>query len=311
MSRFVVDLASVVNLTKAWLIDMRAPVFILVLSASAFAQTPTTGPSWLEHVHRNMGETSMGRSSTQLGPSPTQNAHQIQVGPVTPTVALKGADLYRLKCQACHGTRGEGAPPEINSIIDPVRAISAALILERMKKNGADMSRKDAMALASQSKTVLLDRLRKGGTNMPNPSLSEVEIRILMPYLQQLAGLPAKQVSTHESAVRVGEHLVKSTCHICHAAVGQNPTPEQIGAGIIPPLSTLTSRTSLEQFVRKVTQGASVTSGHLSLPSRGRMPVFYYISDTEAAAGYFYLLAYPPQFDGANPNSHAPRRAKR
>jgi len=291
---------------------MRGPVLgVLFFALSAFGQTPTTGPSWLEHVHRNMGETSMGRSSAQLGPPPSQNTSPIQVGPLAPTVTLKGADLYRLKCQGCHGKLGEGAPPEINSIINPVRATSATLILERMKKNGAAMSRKDAMALASQSEAALLDRLRKGGTNMPNPGLREAEIRVLMPYLKQLAGLPAKQISIQETTVRVGEHLVKSTCHICHAAVGANPTPEQIAAGVIPPLSTLTSRAGLEQFVRKVTHGASVVTGGLSLPSRGRMPVFYYISETEAAAGYVYLLAYPPQFEDANRISNTPTHGQR
>ena len=283
---------------------MRVRVLLVLVSVSAFGQTPTSGPSWLEQSHRTMGETSMGRSSRELGPSPSENSHPIQVGPVAPTVTLKGADLYRLKCQSCHGEKGEGAPPEINSIIDPVRATSATVILERMKKNGANMSRKDATALASQSETALLDRLHKGGKNMPNPSLSEAEIRVLMPYLRLLARLPAKQITIQESAVRVGEHLVKSTCHICHAAVGTNPTPEQIAAGVIPPLGMLTSRTNLEQFVGKVTQGASVTSGPLSLPSRGRMPVFNYISETEAAAAYFYLLAYPPQLEDVNPNPH-------
>jgi mono/diheme cytochrome c family protein len=277
-------------------VDMRAPVFgFLLIAPLVFGQTATTGPSWLEQVHRNMGETSMGRSSRQLGPSPVESTRPIQMGPVASSVTLYGADLYRLKCQACHGPEGEGAPPEVNSIIDPVRATSGILILERMKKRGAEITRKDANALAQQSESTLLDRLRKGGKNMPNPRLSEIEIRVLIPYLHQLAGLPAKQISTHESAVRVGEHLVKSTCHICHAAVGANPSPEQIGAGVIPPLSTLTSRTSLEQFVRKITQGAAITSGQLALPSRGRMPAFSYISDTEAAAAYFYLIAYPPQ----------------
>lgn len=286
---------------------MRAPVLgFLLVAPLVFGQTPTTGPSWLEQAHRTMGETSMGRSSRQLGPSPAENTHPIQLGPVASFVTLTGGDLYRLKCQACHGPEGEGAPPEINSIIDPVRATSASLILERMKKRGAEVTPKDAKALAQQSESALLDRLRKGGKSMPNPGLSEIEIRVLMPYLRQLAGLASKQTSTQESAVRVGEHLVKSTCHICHAAVGANPSPEQIGAGVIPPLSTLTSRTSLEQFVRKVTHGAAVTSGQLALPARGRMPAFSYISDTEAAAAYFYLVAYPPQLQEESPKSHAP-----
>jgi len=294
----------VISAKKLGIADVNISVLFLLLSAAAFGQTPVTGPSWLEHVQRNMGETSMGRSSRGLGPSPAENGRPIQVGPIAPNVTLTGADLYRLKCQSCHGSMGEGAPPEINSIIDPVRAASATVILERMKKTGATMSRKDAMALANQSQAALLERLRKGGKDMPNPVLSEAEIRVLMPYLNVLAGLPSKQITIQESAVRVGEHLVKSTCHICHAAVGPNPTPEQIGAGAIPPLSVLTSRTSLEQFVRKVTRGASITMGQLSLPARGRMPVFSYVSETEAAAGYFYLLSYPPQSEVSSPNSH-------
>jgi mono/diheme cytochrome c family protein len=96
------------------------------------------------------------------------------------------------------------------------------------------VSRKDAIALASQSETALLDSLRKGGINMPNPGLSETEIRVLVPYLNQLAGLPAKQISIQETVVQVGQYLVKSACQICHAAVGPNPTPEQIGAGSRP-----------------------------------------------------------------------------
>jgi mono/diheme cytochrome c family protein len=179
-----------------------------------------------------------------------------------------------------------------------------------MKKRGGDMSRKDAMALASQSEASLLDRLRRGGTNMPKPNLSEVEVRVLLPYLKQLAGITAKQTSIKEPTIRVGEHLVKSTCHICHAAVGPNPTPQEIGVGAIPPLSTLTSRAGLEQFVRKVTHGSSIAMGALSLPSRGRMPVFNYLSEAEAAAAYIYLLAYPPQPDAEISSSHVPAQSK-
>ncbi len=289
-----------------------AALTIVLLLGSAYGQTPTTGPSLLEHLHRNMGDTSMGRSSWQLGPAPAETSGRIQVGPLPPTLILSGADLYRLKCQACHGAQGEGAPPEINSIINPVRATSVAVILDRMKKTGAVMSHKEATALASQSQTALLTRLQKGGTFMPKPELSDAEIRVLLPYLQQLAGLPARQLTTQESTVKVGEHLVKSTCHTCHGAVGGNPTAAEIASGIIPPLSTLTSRTSLEQFVRKITRGAPVATGELSVPSRGRMPVFNYISEAEAAAAYIYLLAYPPQSETANVSTPvAPTKAKK
>lgn len=266
----------------------------VLLASAAFGQTPTSGPSWLEHLHRNMSNTSMGRSSWQLGPGPGGSASPIQVGPFPAVVTLSGADLYRLKCQGCHGTSGEGAPPEINSIINPVRATSAAVIMERMKKSGAPISHKDASTLAKQSETALLERMHKGGTEMPHPALRETEIRVLLPYLQQLAGVPSKQLSLQESTMQVGEHVVKSTCHICHSAAGPNPSPAEIASGVIPPLSTLTARTSLEQFVRKVTRGAPVTLGDLSIPARGRMPVFSYLKESEASAAYIYLLAFPP-----------------
>lgn len=288
------------------------PVLLICLLPSAFGQTPTTGPSWLEQLHRNMGDTSMGRSSWELGPGSADSESHIQLGPLPPTFTLTGEDLYRLKCRACHGPEGQGAPPEINAIINPVRSTSAALIIERMKKAGGDISRKDASGMASQSHGALLTRLHKGGINMPNPTLADPEIQVLLPYLQQLAGMPTRQKSLQESTTKVGEHLVKSTCHICHSAVGPNPTPAQIAAGVIPPLSTLTSRTSMEQFVRKVVHGAPVAEGALSLPARGRMPVFNYISEQEAAAAYVYLLAYPPQPDAPTsaPTTSVPATAQ-
>jgi mono/diheme cytochrome c family protein len=287
---------------------LRGIFFISVLLVSAaLGQSPTSGPSWLEHLHRNMSSTSMGRSSWQLGPAPGGSASPIQVGPFPSTVTLTGADLYRIKCQGCHGTSGEGAPPEINSIINPVRATSASVIMERMKKTGAPISRKDAATLAKQSETALLARLHKGGMDMPHPALRENEIRVLLPYLQQLAGVASKQLSLHESTLQVGEHVVKSTCHICHSAVGPNPSPAEIASGVIPPLSTLTARTSLEQFVRKVTRGAPVTMGDLSIPARGRMPVFSYLKESEAAAAYIYLLAYPPSTETPSVAEHSHR----
>ena len=71
--------------------------------------------------------------------------------------------------------------------------------------------------------------------------------------------------------------------------------------GSIPPLSTLTSRKSLPEFVEKVTQGAPVLMGAPTMWYRGRMPVFYYLSQDEAADVYLYLQSYaPPQPAYAN-----------
>lgn len=86
----------------------------------------------------------------------------------TNTVLLHGADLYRVNCEGCHGESGLGAPPEIASIINPVRATSVSLVMQRMKSVGADISRAQATELAGQSKTALLQRIHNGGQDMPS-----------------------------------------------------------------------------------------------------------------------------------------------
>jgi mono/diheme cytochrome c family protein len=200
--------------------------------------TLVEGESWLEHLHRALDETSMGKSSGVYGPAAPMPSHWPPPHPALQlsnkftgqSTTVYGSDLYRLKCQGCHGASGTGAPPEINSVIDPVRATSSRMYIERMKKVGMDVTWKDAALLAKQAKGMLLDRLHKGGTDMPSPDpyLTDAEVRSLFAYLRQLAGIPGaekQQVPVVEPPLRVGEHIVKSTCHICHASVGRNPSP--------------------------------------------------------------------------------------
>jgi mono/diheme cytochrome c family protein len=211
---------------------------------------------------------------------------------------LHGSDLYRLNCEGCHGEHGFGAPPEIGSLIDPVRATSVVLVTQRMKKTGMEMSRRDTAQLVNQSRSALLKRLHEGGTDMPSfHHLSEAEIRSLVAYLKQLAGVPGaekEQMAIQKSDARIGELIVKSTCHTCHDATGANPTPEELMQGAIPPLSALPMRVNQVQLVRKVTSGAAVIMGTTSSVYRGRMPVFDYLSEREAADVYEYLTQYPP-----------------
>jgi mono/diheme cytochrome c family protein len=214
-----------------------------------------------------------------------------------------------------------GAPPEINSVINPVRATSAVAIMERMKAVGADISRADATKLAQQSKGMLLDRVQHGGQDMPAfPHLRDAEKNSLVAYLRQLAGVRGaarEQNTVQEPRVRVGEYIVKSTCHVCHSASGPNPDPQQLYDGAIPPLSTLTLRTSRTQFIQKVTHGAPVLMRAPPDLFRGRMPVFYYLSEEEAADVYLYLTRYPPYrwatLDSsaatAQPDQNAPDRS--
>ena len=213
---------------------------------------------------------------------------------------ISGVDLYRFKCRGCHGVFGIGAPPEIHSVIDPVRATSAKLYVERMKQVGMDVDLKDATPLAKQARQSIMDRLHKGGTDMPppDPQLTDLEARSLLAYLQQLAGISGaekQQVRINEPPLRTGEHIVKSTCHICHDAAGPNPSPNEILNGQIPPLSTLSSRVTLNEFLTKVLAGRPVLEGPLATPMRGHMPVFNYLNRDEATDVYLYLSAYPPQ----------------
>jgi mono/diheme cytochrome c family protein len=293
---------------------MKSLVLVCVLAISALGQsagikaapvTPVAGESWLNHLHRAFEETSMGKTG-RLGP-PTSTGDEgtrgWQLRPAADstkrTVILHGGDLYRLNCQGCHGEFGLGAPPEINSVINPTRSTSTQLIMERMKKLGMDMSRADAAQLASQSKAALLQRLHQGGTDMPPfPHLSEPEVQAIVAYLKQLAEIPGaekQQAAVEESRLRVGEHIVKSTCHICHSAAGENPNPEQLFHGAIPPLNTLTTRTNLPEFERKIRTGAPIIMGTPPASFRGRMPVFYYLSEDEVADAYMYLKLYPPE----------------
>ncbi len=263
--------------------------------------TPVSGESWIHHLQKPFSETSMGKSSWKLGPSPGDVSNwQMNLSPgyATKLAILHGSDLYRLSCQGCHGKLGLGAPPEINAIPGPVQATSAAATMEKMKQAGREMSRADANTLARESKELLFQRLHSGGEQMLPPTLNEAEIRCLVPYLEQLSDVPGagkKQIAVQESPLRIGEHIVKSTCHVCHNAAGPNPTPAQILQGDLPPLSTMPKRLSLPDFVRKVTNGAPIIMGSPATAYRGKMPVFAYLSQDEAAAVYIYLLRYPPQ----------------
>jgi mono/diheme cytochrome c family protein len=292
---------------------MRSLLLMLLVISPVAAQmkapkdAPVTfveGESWLNRLNRPLNETRMGYTgrygpSEPLAEESSRDQADWAFGYSRENVVLKGADLYRLNCRACHGEAGLGAPPEINSLVNPVRATSAALTLARMRQVGMQMSHATAAELAKQAKDALLQRLHEGGQSMPPfHHLREPEIHSLLEYLNQLAGVPnaaRQQAGIQESPLRVGEQIVKSTCHICHSADGPNPSPEALLEGAIPPLTTLTTRKTLSEFIQKVTHGATITMGTPPMAYRGRMPVFYYLSEQEAADVYRYLAMYSPR----------------
>jgi mono/diheme cytochrome c family protein len=127
--------------------------------------------------------------------------------------------------------------------------------------------------------------------------LGDAEINALLAYLEALAGVPGasgRQLRINVPAMRIGEHLVKGTCHICHDAVGRWPGPEALMEGVVPSLESLVRQRGVASVIGKVRQGGTVMNS-LGLTYRGRMPEFSYLTEAEIAAAYQYLVRYPPQ----------------
>lgn len=260
--------------------------------------TRVEGPSNFHRLGLTIEASAMGRTVV-LGPPPSSHeaAPSEYSERITRPATLTGADLYRLGCQSCHKADGSGAPPEINAIIGPVQATSAPLMERRMRERGRPISSAFARELASGSKKDLLDRLHKGGQKMPSfVYLTDKEVDALIRHLESIAGLPGagKQKTLTEPVTRVGELLVKGTCHICHDATGRWPDPQELLQGSVPPIAGFTTEKTMPEVVRKVRHGATVVMGSLPLPYRGRMPVFDYLSDDEVVSAYLYLVTYPP-----------------
>jgi mono/diheme cytochrome c family protein len=223
-------------------------------------------------------DTSLGRGATSYGPpADTVSKPTAPVAlPINQRTTVTGEDLYRYSCQACHGPRGSGAPPEIKSLVP--------LIAEGSKGRGA-----------------LNKRMHSGGVRMPSrEQLTDADVEVLYGYLNVLAGRPAGPARTRVVTwPRLGELVVKGTCQICHDAVGPRPSEAARLNGTIPPMSVVLADKSVVDFVDKVRRGATVAIGDVPYHYRGRMPVFSYLRDQEVAAAYLYLTTYPPRADPA------------
>jgi mono/diheme cytochrome c family protein len=262
--------------------------------------TPVEGPSTLRHLGLTIEQSSMGWAGQWSGP-PTAGAsdESLRSEPVGGPFVLTGADLYRVSCRPCHRPSGEGGPPEINSLLGPVRAASFAWMMADMKARGRSVDGAFIRELTTQNEADLRKRLRQGGHNMPAfGQISDQEYAVLRPHLDALAGVtPAARGprTIVEPADRVGELIVKGTCHICHDATADVVRPTTVLSGVIPALRTLPTGKSSGEFVQKVREGAQVALGSANVQSRGRMPVFSYFTEAEARAAYSFLMTYPPQ----------------
>jgi mono/diheme cytochrome c family protein len=280
-----------------------APITRNPSRARLVAVTAVEGPSTLHHLGLTIEHSSMGWDGQWSGPPSTVPPPPSgQVGPIVVppgSFILGGADLYRASCRACHKPDGSGAPPEINSLIGPVQSASAQWVSQRMRAMGRSVGPSFIRQLASGAEADLRKRLSEGGHNMPSfAHLWDEEYRVLRAYLDQIAGVPAvKRQPLHitEPAVRIGELIVKGTCHICHDATGPDRGATTVLSGVIPSLSSITRTKTLAQFVEKVCEGTPVALGAGGVSSRGRMPVLNYLSKAEAGSAYSYLITYPPK----------------
>jgi len=262
--------------------------------------TPVTGPSWLNHLGVPYRGTSRGRSSGRYGPNPNEqpSPHEPLALPAGRLAEVTGADLYRQNCQACHAAEGTGTPPDVRSLLPMVQGSSIQMMQQKLRLEGAGADLAAARKQAIQMKHDLYTRIKHGGEKMPaRGHLDDVDIDMLYAYLTELAGTPESKPLTHRTITweRLGENVVKGTCHICHDAVGSRPTGHALMNGEIPPLSTLRADKSIVDFVNKVRSGAATTMGDLPFHYRGRMPVFFYLKGYEVAAAYLYLHDFPPQ----------------
>ncbi len=220
---------------------------------------------------------------------------------------VSGADIYRLNCRSCHGPAGAGKPPAVASIIGPSRALSPAQHEAAMKAAGAEPKPELARELALHAQEALRKRLAKGGnkpdlpyleTMPPFAYLSEPEVVALADYLKQLGGVAptgAAVQKVNQSALRIGEQVVRGTCRVCHDATGAAGGHALMTSGLVPALANLPEQMSLDGVVHKVRHGWT-SMAEMATPA-SRMPVFPYLSNEEVAAAYLYLAYLPPQPD--------------
>jgi mono/diheme cytochrome c family protein len=268
------------------------------LDAPAEKTSPVSGPSWVHHLRVDLEKSALGGtgrwagagSSSSAGGSPPR-------GTLNAPLLLTGRDIYRLSCQSCHRDDGSGAPPEILPVTALARATSRQFFRDKMKERGLPVDEAQLAQNAAQAETSLRDRIRKGGERMPPfPQLDRAETESVIAYVKELSGVPEAgpaRPPLRESPERVGELLVKGTCHICHDAAATPTTAFEyrVGYGNPPPLSFFTEQRTPPQVIRKVREGLIEPSVSAS---RGRMPVFDYLSPEEVTAAYLYLLLEPP-----------------
>ena len=127
--------------------------------AASSIVTPVRGQSWLKHLGLLRGRTAMGQMGGAGARASSVSASTWGESSIPETLdrpfTLTGADLYRLNCQSCHNVGGVGSPPEIRSLIDPVRATSAPLVRTQMARRGVRLDDATVMQMTAQAEAAL------------------------------------------------------------------------------------------------------------------------------------------------------------
>lgn len=267
---------------------------------------PVQGPSWIKHLGLSVSKTHMGQMGGDAPLAPKETSSVEIMKPIIqkflstirsdPQQASKilnedflvsGADLYRWNCRGCHGSDGKGFVPEINSVIGPVQGTSAAMTRARMEARGLEVDDDMVKQASELARQALRDRLQHGGANMPAFSyLRPDEIEALTGYLEKLASVPGAKGDglVHVTAARVGEHILRGTCHICHDGTGPGAGAAVLMQGKVPSLASLPQEHSLSGVVHQVQYGSC---GSTKLMGSDTMPSYPYFSEEEIAAAFF------------------------
>lgn len=240
--------------------------------------TPARGPSLVARLKSGVDWTAFGR----VGEGETAAAATALTEGRPPGdwllhgFELTGADLFRLNCRSCHGPEGKGG----RSGIPPLWGAVEKAPISPGEEAGEIRVR---------------HRLVEGGRVMPNfVHLEPDETNLLIGHLKTLGkpGAASPKTTLNQSAMRVGEHVVKATCQVCHDATAADagPQPRIPADAQVPTLADMTDKYSAGEFLRKTRAGSPQQGG-----AHGRMPRFDYLSTEELEAAYVYLVAFPPQ----------------
>jgi mono/diheme cytochrome c family protein len=308
----------------AWAQDASSPKpASLAVTGTKTASSPTSflqAPSWLAHLKLTVAETRMGQmggtdpiaknrapeivkasASNSLNAVMQRFLSTFRSGPdksaqlLSESFPVTGADLYRWNCQSCHGPDGKGAPPEINSLLGPVQGTSPVLLKARMEARGIEADDEMAAQAADMAATSLRDRLRFGGKSMPAFGyLNADEFEALLGYLEKLAQVPGSKrggLVVQESARRVGEHILRGTCQICHDGTGPGNGQVAMTKGLIPSLTSIPREQSLSGVVHQVQYGSA---SMMKLTGGPVMPAYPYFTEEEIAAAYLAASSARP-----------------